>query len=122
TIQIANKPGNASAALTPHRGVVLTVTGHAMAKTMTSADKTSGPVRLGRLGRKTVTTASNVAAATVVEAEIVLRTLLSCHVGRGLGAARQLRVRQAVEQLVWWHDRFARVKSFRNCRRASCSA
>jgi len=67
-------------ALTPQRGVALTVTGHAIAKSTTRAEITSGPVSLGNEGTNTVTTASSVAAATVVKAEIVLRTLPSCHV------------------------------------------
>src|SRR5699024_12432691 len=49
-IQIANKHGNASAALTPHRAVVLTVSGNAMAQTMTSDDKTSQPENDGTQG------------------------------------------------------------------------
>lgn len=79
-IHIAERPGTATAALTPHRGLVLTVAGQAMAKRITTNERMTGAVSLGKLGRKTVMTASNVAAATVVEAEIVLRTLLSCHV------------------------------------------
>lgn len=39
-----------------------------------------GPVRAPRLGKNVVTTANNVAAETVVKAEIVLRTSPSCHV------------------------------------------
>lgn len=55
------------------------MTGQPNANTTTKSDMTTGPVTAGRLGKNTVTTANSVAVTTVVEAEIVLRTLLSCH-------------------------------------------
>lgn len=54
--------------------------GQASANANTSADMISGLITNDRLGKNTVTSANKVAAVTAVRAEIVLRTLPSCHV------------------------------------------
>src|SRR5699024_7618579 len=114
TVHTAAKPTAPSPALTPQRGLVLTSMGQATANRATSTEMTSGPVSLGRLGINTVTTAKTAAAATVVKAEIVVRTLPSCH-GKVFIPPWKTTVPENLRYpFMCWHDTFPRDRCFRH--------